>query len=252
MAGPAATITPLRRADGSASYQCPFTGSQILGSVNGPIELPGRRDAQKPEEATVEVTIKPGTAAGGVGERYAEGILKNLLGRLILGREKGFPRRGIVVTLLIASGETGGKVARGDSYLPLLPALLHTALFALLSAAIPLSMTYTATLLAVTASGEIVDGPSAKVAQDATSLHVLAFSSKGHLLLNESEGSFDFDTWEKVHERAHTICRGSRIRSADGDVDMGDNADASGLEGFVRETVEDKLYHDYSWKIDVA
>lgn len=115
MAGPAATITPLRRADGSASYQCPFTGSQILGSVNGPIELPGRRDAQKPEEATVEVTIKPGTAAGGVGERYAEGILKNLLGRLILGREKGFPRRGIVVTLLIASGETGGKVARGDS-----------------------------------------------------------------------------------------------------------------------------------------
>lgn len=115
MAGPAATITPLRRADGSASYQCPFTGSQILGSVNGPIELPGRRDAQKPEEATVEVTVKPGTAAGGVGERYAEGILKNLLGRLILGREKGFARRGIVVTLLIASGETGGKVARGDS-----------------------------------------------------------------------------------------------------------------------------------------
>ncbi|KAL1850090.1 exosome non-catalytic core subunit rrp46 [Paecilomyces lecythidis] len=252
MAGPTATITPLRRADGSASYTCPSTGSQIIGSVNGPVELPGRRDAQKPEEATVEVMIKPGTVAGGVGERYAEGIVKTLLGRLILGREKGLPRRGIVVTLVIVGGETGGKVTRGESYLPLLPSLLHTALFALLSAAIPLSMTYTATFLAVTASGEIIDSPSTKLAQDATSLHALAFSSKGHLLLNESEGSFDFDTWEKVHERAHTICRGSRIRSEDGDVDMGDNAESSGLEGFVRETVEDKLYHDYSWKIDVA
>jgi exosome complex component RRP46 len=36
----------------------------------------------------------------------------------------------------------------------------------------------------------------------------------------------------------------------DGDVTMGEEADGSRPEGFVRETVEDRLYKDYSWKID--
>lgn len=112
MVGPASSLTPLTRADGSASYKCPSTGSNILGSVNAPIELPGRRDALKPEEATVEVFVKPGTAPGSVGERYAEGIIKTMLGRLILGREKGYARRGVVVTLAIVGGESAG---RGDS-----------------------------------------------------------------------------------------------------------------------------------------
>jgi hypothetical protein len=33
---------------------------------------------------------------------------------------------------------------------------------------------------------------------------------------------------------------------------MTDSANASGLEGFVRETVDDKIYHDYSWKVDAV
>lgn len=112
MTGPTATLTPLSRADGSASYTCPFTGSSILSSVNAPVELPGRRDALKPEEATVEVFVKPGTVPPSVGERYAEGVIRNMLGQLILGREKGFPRRGIVLTLAIVGGESA---KRGDS-----------------------------------------------------------------------------------------------------------------------------------------
>lgn len=112
MVGPTASLTPLKRADGSASYKCPSSGFDILGSVNAPVELPGRRDALKPEEATIEVFVKPGTTPGGVGERYVEGILKTMLGRLILGREKGYPRRGIVLTLAIVGGES---VCRGDS-----------------------------------------------------------------------------------------------------------------------------------------
>lgn len=109
MRGPIASLHPLDRADGSASYKCPSTGSNILGSVNAPVELPGRRDVLKPEEATVEVFVKPGTAPGGVGERYVEGIIKGALGRLILGREKGYPRRGVVVTLVIVGGEFVGR-----------------------------------------------------------------------------------------------------------------------------------------------
>ncbi|KAA8647770.1 putative exosome complex subunit Rrp46 [Aspergillus tanneri] len=211
MVGPAASsLTPLARADGSASYKCPSTGSNILGSVNAPVELPGRRDALKPEEATVEVFVKPGTAAGGVGERYVEGIIKTLLGRLILGREKGYARRGVVLTLAIVGGES---VPRGDS---------------------------------------IIREPSPNDAQSATSLHVLAFSSKGHLLLTESQGAFDFDTWERVRERALTICHGTLAQSSDGDVAMAEDVDGQPLEGIVREAVEDKLHQDYAWKIDEA
>lgn len=112
MVGPTASLAPLARADGSASYTCPSTGFNILSSVNAPVELPGRRDALKPEEATLEVFVKPGTSPGGVGERYVEGILRSMLGKLILGREKGFPRRGVVLTLAVVGGE---NARRGDS-----------------------------------------------------------------------------------------------------------------------------------------
>ncbi|PWY75106.1 hypothetical protein BO70DRAFT_319199 [Aspergillus heteromorphus CBS 117.55] len=248
MVGPTASLSPLVRADGSASYQCPSTGSNILGSVNAPVELPGRRDALKPEDATVEVFVKPGTAPASVGERYVEGIIRGVVGRLILGRERGYQRRGVVITLAIVGGE---NVSRGDSYLTLLPALLHTALLALLSASVPLSMTFSATVLSVDAAGKITREPSAEDAAAAKSLHVLAFSSKGHLLLNESQGAFDFDTWERVRERASAICHGTSV-GEDGDVAMVESADGQPLEGTIRETVEDQVHRDYSWKIDAA
>lgn len=112
MVGPVATLSNLHRADGSASYKCPVTGYDILGAVNAPVELPARRDALKPEEATVEVFVKPGNTTAGVGERYVEGVLRSVLSSVILGRERGFPRRGIVITLAIIGGES---VERGDS-----------------------------------------------------------------------------------------------------------------------------------------
>ena len=112
MVGHTASLSNLSRPDGSASYKCPTTGYDVLGAVNAPVELPARRDALKPEEATVEVFVKPGNATAGVGERYVEGILRSVLGKVILGRERGFPRRGIVITLAIVGGE---GAQRGDS-----------------------------------------------------------------------------------------------------------------------------------------
>ena len=134
----------------------------------------------------------------------------------------------------------------------MLPALLHASLLALLSASVPLSMTFTATVLAVDRAGEIIPEPSVQAANSAESLHALAFSSKGHLLLNESQGAFDFDTWEQVYQRAGTLCRGTQVGGSDGDVAMGGDGDGQPLEGFIRETVEDKIHHDYAWKIDAV
>ena len=57
---PESTLSHLHRADGSATYS--HNGYTIIGAVNGPVEVQ-RRD-ELPEEATIEVNIRP---AAGVG-----------------------------------------------------------------------------------------------------------------------------------------------------------------------------------------
>lgn len=139
-------------------------------------------------------------------------------------------------------------------YLPILPSLLHTALLSLLSAAIPMSMIYTAALIAVSPTEELIPNPAPKDTKTATSLHVLAFSSKGHLLLNESQGDFDLSTWERVHDCAETICRGgTKFQvSREGDVSMTGSGEPQTLEQFVREVVTDKAREDFSWKLETT
>ena len=58
-----ATLSPLHRADGSAKYS--QIGYSVIAAVNGPIEVQ-RRD-ELPEEAAVDVAIRP---AAGVGGKY--------------------------------------------------------------------------------------------------------------------------------------------------------------------------------------
>lgn len=113
-------------------------------------------------------------------------------------------------------------------------------------------MTFSTALLAVTKSGEIISNPSTPDAKAASSLHVLAFSSKGHLLFNESQGQFDFDTWESIRGRAYAICRSTAVAGSDGDIAMGEEGKKGPADDFIRETVEDHLHRDYAWKIDSA
>ena len=54
-------LSPLRRADGSVSYQC--DGYSVIAAVNGPVEVQ-RRD-ELPEEAAIEVALRPATGIGG-------------------------------------------------------------------------------------------------------------------------------------------------------------------------------------------
>jgi exosome complex component RRP46 len=51
---------PLHRADGSATFSS--NGYTVLGAVNGPIEVQ-RRD-ELPEEAVVEVIVRPASGVG--------------------------------------------------------------------------------------------------------------------------------------------------------------------------------------------
>ncbi len=160
--------------------------------------------------------------------------------------------------------------------LPLLPALLQTALLALLAASVPLSTTYTSTVLAVqpfqqshrstpsseTAATRLISDPSPQQLRSATSVHVLTFASAndGGLLLAESEGDFDMSVWEEVYHEAERICRGEAGGVGDGnwdgeDVSMGDDTDEKGadgkgksLEGALRDVVREKVERDVRWR----
>jgi hypothetical protein len=59
---PAALLSNLHRADGSAAYS--QNGYTVIGAVNGPIEVQ-RRD-ELPEEASVDVIVRPAAGVGGM------------------------------------------------------------------------------------------------------------------------------------------------------------------------------------------
>lgn len=55
------TLAPLTRADGSATSSS--NGCTVIGAVNGPIEVQ-RRD-ELPQEAAIDVVVKPTSGVGG-------------------------------------------------------------------------------------------------------------------------------------------------------------------------------------------
>lgn len=95
--------------------------------------------------------------------------------------------------------------------------------------------------------GNLVSNPSSDELQESTSIHVLAFSLHGHLLVVESEGTFDIDTWQNVFDYAKSICCSSstvaRGKGTGKEVDDGTN-----LEGFLRDTLQKKVALDQRWR----
>jgi exosome complex component RRP46 len=96
-------------------------------------------------------------------------------------------------------------------------------------------------MCAISPDGCILDAPSVKDLRAASSIHVLAFSSKGDLLVSESEGHCDFDKWEEVFEHGRRLCQGHKEQGEDADMNEGD------LNGFVRGLVREKVQQDQKW-----
>ena len=90
------SLHPLDRAGGSATYISP-NGYSILAAVNGPVEVQ-RRD-ELPEEAHIEVNVRPHDCVGQVKERHLEVITANLLRDVIFVQM--FPRQMVQLTLQI-------------------------------------------------------------------------------------------------------------------------------------------------------
>ena len=190
---PELTAHPLVRADGSAT----FTSSlyTILAAVNGPIEVQ-RRD-ELPEEAAVEVNIRPSSGVGGPRERWMETVIASLLRSLLLVHMH--PRTLVQVTLQVVK-EPSVKMKRGVLDVAIIPALANAAFLALVDGALPLEETMVAALGCFTLEGQLVLEPSEKELVGCQSVHAVASDSQGDLLLNESAGSFNVEKWEQMAE----------------------------------------------------
>lgn len=135
--------------------------------------------------------------------------------------------------------------------LPVLPALLQTAILSLLSASLPMTATLTSTSLAILLEDgqrQIVTNPTARQIQQSQSFHVFAFTSQNELILAESEGAFTMKEWDDVYSAAHRqCCATTTIDDTDTSMDVELPTDAD-LKRFVRSTAEQKTTSDLYWK----
>ncbi|KAF2126347.1 hypothetical protein P153DRAFT_399133 [Dothidotthia symphoricarpi CBS 119687] len=253
MVAPDVTLTHLNRADGSATYT--HNGYSIIGAVNGPIEVQ-RRD-EIPEEATIEVNVRPAFGVGSPKERHLETLLHNTLRSIILVRT--IPRTLVQITLQVRSLPEEDASTGINTSLTILPHLLHSALLALLSASIPLSATVTSVLVAIPSATTRVSTPLLSPtanellrAKPIRSVHVFAFSGDRRLLLNESDGAFSYEEWEEACEMAEGVCCGEEeeggVKLDDEGMDIDGQEQGENLEKWLRGVVRKKVEYEQRWK----
>jgi exosome complex component RRP46 len=235
---PQITTSTLTRADGSATYTDSLFS--VLAAVNGPVEV-SRRD-ELPEEATIEVNIRPGSGVGGPRERWLESVLHSLLRSIVLVHLH--PRTLVQVTLQVVR-EPGVKFSKGRGEVAILPTLANAAFLALVDGGLPLDTTMNAALVAVSESGAVVAGPGVKDLETCESLHAMAFGAQGGMLLDESTGRFDLGVWEAVADKALERCtaafasEGEDEAMANGDVEQ---------EPWLRQVLEEKVRDANAWR----
>ncbi|KAH8156414.1 hypothetical protein CIB48_g11829 [Xylaria polymorpha] len=245
---PEALLSHLHKVDGSATYS--YAGYTVIGAVNGPIEAQKRDEL--PEEAIIDVVVRPAAGVGGTRERHLESLLQSTLRQIVL--VNNFPRTLIQIILQITvtpdNEYVNGKLVQAHVNLPVLPALLQTATLSLLSASLPMTATLTSTSLAIVSEDgrrQTVANPTAREIEQSQSFHVLAFTSQNELILAESEGAFTMKEWDDIYSAARGQCCTSTIDDTGMLMDEGLPTGADSKR-FIRSTVEQKTVSDLYWK----
>lgn len=235
--GPEIIQHPLARADGSTVFSSGLY--TVLAGVNGPVEVQ-RRD-ELPEEAAIEVNLRPASGVGGPRERWLESTLQSLLKSILLVHLH--PRTLIQITLQITK-EPAVKFQRTTTDIAILPTLINAAFSAIVDGALPLAVTTNAVLAVVTEDGSIVLNPQEKQIAGSKSVHAMAFDQHGAQLVDESAGEFTVEVWEQVFEAAQQACIAA-VAPTD-DAAMG-NADA-GEETWLRQKLEEEAKVADAWR----
>jgi len=112
-------------------------------------------------------------------------------------------------------------------------------------------MTLTSVFLALTSTGSskaVIHNPSLVQSQSADSVHVLAFSSHGELLVVESEGTFTMDEWDQIFEAGKVICCGTGEPTYHDMRDQELEGETGRMAIFVKSTLQAKVTADLHWK----
>ena len=242
------SLHPLTRADGSATYTYGPTNTTIICGVNFPVEAPAR--SSLPEECHIEVNVRPHSGVGQVKERHLECLVAQTLRSVVLVED--YPRMMLQVTLQIMSqgrDEEATAGGQGESYVPVLAALVNAAVAGCLDAGVGMRATVLATTVAVMkGTKELGANPSVKEIRGASSLHVLGFSSVGELVLVESDGWSNFEEWQAVEELARRTCLASAGETGDLKMQDGEAEEVgTSVLNALRSAVEAKVAADNRW-----
>lgn len=186
----------LSRADGSARFQ--HDGTQVLAAVWGPGEV--RRARERPDQATLEVLVRPASGLAGPLEREMELLLTATLSHAVV--LSLHPRT--LVSLVVQVVDHDGSV---------LAAALHACGLALIHAGVPLRGMLGTCACAVAADGALMLDPT--VAEEASAVAVatlgyLVCSADGdggaapacELLLSHSTGALSAEQHAAAAEAA--------------------------------------------------
>jgi exosome complex component RRP46 len=236
-------LHPLRRADGSALFSDGLY--TVIGGVNGPIEVQ-RRD-EIPDEAAIEVNIRPAAGVGGPRERWLENVVHAIIRSVLLVNQH--PRTLIQITLQIAK-EPQVKIGQTIADIAILPTLINASFVSLIDSGLPLASTMSAVLAVSHNNREVVYAPQEKDLLDCGSIHAIAFNSDGEQLLEQSSGVFDLDLWEKIVDGAQSACLAAAA-SKEEDSDMVDDAGVhSNTQPWLRQALEDRAKVVNAWRSD--
>ena len=109
--------------------------------------------------------------------------------------------------------------------------------------------TFAATFALLDGSANIVTLPNLKKLGQASSLHVVCFSSKGEILLVESEGAFTISDLDRLLKVAREACLGTKEESQmDVDGKDGNDGEATSVLDGLREVVQGKIISDNRWR----
>lgn len=212
----------------------------VITGANGPIEVQ-RRD-ELPEEAAIEVNLRPASGVGGPRERWLETVLQSVLKSIVLVNM--YPRTLIQITLQITK-QPSMQLRKTAGDISLIPTLLNAAFTALMDGGLPLATTSTAALAIVSRDGEVIFEPQEKEIAECKSIHAMAFNASGEQILDESSGEFTFETWVKVADMAKQAC-GSGMGLVDEDAAMA-NGDSQ-TEPWLRQALQDEAKAAVAWR----
>lgn len=178
----------------------------------------------------------------GTREKYLESRLLSALKPMIL--RSNHPRT--LIQIVVQVVQSAGTEDSAVTTLLLLAPALNAAVLALLDAGVPLKSVLAATTVAfLKGSGELKVEPELEDLKNATSKHVLAFTSAGQLGFVESEGEFEYEDFERVVEAGRNVCSVRQEGNGD-DTEM--DTGGQGVGELIRKVVREKVEKDLKWR----